>query len=281
MLVDLSIVILNYKTRGLLKQCLKGLLLNHCGVSYEIIVVDNHSQDGTDDMMRQEFSNIQYIASPTNGGFAAGMNLGIRQASGEFILLLNTDIAILGNAVEKLVEYMRCHKDVGIAGPKLLNPDGSVQTSCRRFPDPLTILLRRSPLGKLSAARHRLRLFLMSDWDHATNSPVDWILGACMIVRRTAMERVGLLDERFFLYFEDVDWCRRFWEAGFAVHYLGEASEIVHYHRRLSAENPGLQAIFGYATRIHIASGVKYFAKYAGSRLPSRTHIQSTISTTP
>lgn len=89
-----------------------------------------------------------------------------------------------------------------------------------------------------------------------------------MIVRRSAMEKVGLLDERFFLYFEDVDWCRRFWDAGYQVHYLGEAAEIVHYHRRLSAEHGGFQALFGYATRVHIASGIKYFAKYSGARLP-------------
>lgn len=266
--MDLSIIILNYKTRGMLKQCLRGLLLNHCTVEHEIIVVDNHSNDGTETMMREEFPSVTFIASPVNGGYAAGMNLGIRQATGKYLLLLNTDIAVLGNAVEQLVRYMEDHTDIGIAGPKLLNPDGTVQTSCRMFPSILTIVLRRTPFGTLPAARRKLRNFLMLDWDHNDNRPVDWLLGACMIVRRSAMEKVGPLDERFFLYFEDVDWCRRFWDAGYKVQYLGQAAEIVHYHRRLSAEHGGFQAVFGYATRIHIASGMKYFAKYAGARLP-------------
>lgn len=268
--MDLSLIILNYKTRGMLKQCLRGLLLNHYAIAHEIIVVDNHSNDGTDAMMREDFPALTFIASPTNGGYAAGMNLGIQRARGKYLLLLNTDIAILGNAIEQLVAYMDSHAQVGIAGPKLLNPDGSVQESCRGFPSVLTIALRRTPFGKLPAARRKLDQFLMLDWDHASNRPVDWLLGACMIVRRSAMERVGLLDERFFLYFEDVDWCRRFWEAGYQVHYLGEATEIVHYHRRLSADRGGLQAIFGYATRVHIASGIKYFTKYAGAHLPVR-----------
>lgn len=273
--MDLSIVILNYKTRGLLKQCLKGLRLNHIPFSYEVIVVDNNSHDGTAAMMRSEFPDVTLIASSVNGGFAAGMNLGIRQSSGRYVLLLNPDIAVLSNAIAEMYDFLERHPRVGLAGPKLVNPDGTIQTSCRKFPTFWTILFRRSPLGKLPFAHRRLRAFLMLDWDHRDNRPVDWLLGACLMVRRTAMESVGLLDERFFLYFEDVDWCRRFWDAGYEVYYLGAASEIVHYHRRLSAESPGLKGIFSYATRLHIVSGLKYFTKYSGSSLPVRTYTYS------
>ncbi len=266
--MDLSIIILNYKTRGLLKQCLRGLLANPVPLTTEVIVVDNHSNDGTGEMMRQEFPQSTFIQSPVNGGFAAGMNLGIQRASGRYLLLLNPDIAVLGNPIGRMFRYLEEHLNVGMCGPKLLNPDGTVQTSCRAFPTPATILYRRSPLGKLPFARAKLRAFLMLDWDHASNRPVDWLLGACMMVRREAVQRVGLLDERYFLYFEDVDWCRRFWDAGYAVVYLGATAEIVHYHRRLSAESPGIRGILSYATRIHIASGLKYFLKFRRSTLP-------------
>ena len=108
----------------------------------------------------------------------------------------------------------------------------------------------------------------MLDRDHNANFPVDWVLGACMMVRRSALEKVGLMDERFFLYFEDVDWCRRFWHAGFPVYYVGAEAELVHYHRRLSAVNPGLSGFFSYPTRVHMLSGVKYFAKYYRQEKP-------------
>ncbi len=268
--MDLSIIILNYKTRGLLKQCLKGIGLFHLPFKFEIIVVDNHSNDGTETMMQQEFPDVTFIKSETNRGFAGGMNLGIRKAQGNYFLLLNTDIAILDNAIARLHTFMEQHQSVGIAGPKLLNPDGSVQLSCYRFPTFFIPLLRRTPIGKLPFAKRRLQQYLMLDFDHAIDRPVDWFVGACMIVRRSAFEKVGPMDERFFLYFEDVDWCRRFWEAGFDVYYIAHI-ELVHYHKRESAANPGLKGLFSYPTRIHTASWLKYFAKYFGARSPQKT----------
>lgn len=270
--MDLSIIILNYKSRGLLKQCLKGIRFLQLPMKYETIVVDNHSLDGTADMMREEFSDLLFIQSPMNRGFAAGNNIGIEQSRGRYVLILNPDVAVLSNAIERLYQFMENHPHVGIAGPKLLNPDGSVQTSCRQFQTVTTIVLRRSPLGKLPFARRRLRQFLMLNWDHSDDRPVDWLLGACLMVRRQAMERVGLLDERFFLYFEDLDWCRRFWQEGFPVYYLGASAEMIHYHRRLSAENPGLSGVLSYATRVHIVSGIKYFMKYLGAKLPVESY---------
>lgn len=266
--MDLSIIILNYKSRGLLKQCLKGILQQHIELTYEIIVVDNYSHDGCDEMMRREFAQIQFIQSGANGGFAVGNNIGIRRSQGKYVLVLNPDIAVLSNAIERMYRFMEEHPKVGLCAPKLLNPDGTIQTSCRQFPSILTIALRRSPLGKLPWAKRALRRFLMLDWDHNDNRPVDWVLGACMMVRRSAMEKVGLMDERFFLYFEDVDWCRRFWHAGYPVMYLGAEAELVHYHQRLSAESHGLSGIFSYPTRVHITSGIKYFAKYRQNENP-------------
>lgn len=260
---DLSIIILNYKTRGLLKQCLRGIQLFDLKLNYEIIVVDNNSHDGTPEMMKEEFSHIKFIASPVNKGHAGGINLGLKEANGQYIILLNTDIAVLDNAIKKIFDFMESHPKIGLAGPKLLNPDGSTQLSCYRFPKFLTPLYRRTPLGKLPFAKNQLKKYLMIDFDHKTSRTVDWVLGACMIIRREVLEKVGLMDERFFLYFEDIDWCRRFWQVGYEVYYIAEV-ELIHYHRRESAENPGLKGIFSYPTRIHIASWLKYVAKYLG-----------------
>ncbi len=259
--MDLSILILNYQSKGLLKQCLRGIASAAISLSHEIIVIDNDSHDGSAAMVAQEFPSVQLIASPVNGGYAAGNNLGLLAAQGSSVLLLNPDIAVYPGAIEKMVAFLDSHPDAAVVGPKLVNPDGSVQMSCYRFPDPLIPILRRTPLGRFGFARDRLRRYLMLDWDHRETRLVDWVLGACFLVRLSAIEHIGLLDERFFLYFEDVDWCRRFWEAGYTIYYYPEA-QLTHYHQRLSAENPGLKGIFSATTRIHIFSGFQYFRKY-------------------
>lgn len=265
--MDLSIIILNYKTKGLLKQCLKGIGLFNLPLECEIIVVDNFSGDGTEKMIKEEFREVRFIQARNNQGFSAGYNLGIKEARGKYLLLLNPDIAILNNAIMKMYEFMEANSRVGLAGPKLLNPDGKVQMSAMTLPSFWTPLYRRTFLGKLPFARKAMREYLMSDWDHKDNRSVDWVLGGCMIIRKEALDKVGLLDERFFLYFDDVDWCRRFWQAGWQVYYIAEA-EMVHYHRRESAENPGLRGLFSYPKRTHILSWIKYFLKYWKVPLP-------------
>ncbi len=264
---DLSIIILNYKTRGLLRQCLRGIGTSADTVTTEVIVVDNASSDGSVDMVERDFPDVTLVASPVNGGFSAGMNLGLKRARGRYVVLLNTDIAIMDKPFDRLVQFMDQHPDVGLAGPKLINPDGSVQFSCYRFPETLTPLYRRTPLGKIPFIRKKLQRFVMADFDHSTNRVVDWLLGAFLIARAEAVAKVGLLDERFFLYFEDIDWSRRFWAAGWQVMYVADV-DVVHYHKRQSAENPGFSGIFAFPTNVHIQSWFRYLAKYKGAALP-------------
>lgn len=264
---DLSIIILNYRTRGLLKQCIRGVEQHNIGVPYEILVVDNASHDGTAEMMRKEFPSCSFIETEINLGFGGGMNRGIRASSGRYVLLLNTDIAVFDHAINDMYAYMESHPHVGLVGPKLINPNGSIQLSCYRFPSFWAALWRRSPLGRLPAIKKRLREYLMLDFNHATTQPVEWVLGACMMIRKSALEQVGPFDEHFFLYVEDTDICRRFWEYGWQVHYLASV-EMVHYHERRSAENPGLAGVFSYATRVHIRSWIWYFMKYAKRKKP-------------
>lgn len=262
--VELSIIIVNYRAKGLLQQCLRGIQRAALPFSHEVIVVDNASGDTSTTMVRNLFPEVCLVVAERNDGLAHGNNLGMQAAHGKFLMFLNPDIAVFEGSIETLRQYLADHPEVGLVGPRLMNPDGTTQAACYRFPTPLIPIFRRTPLGRLPFAKRKLRAYLMLDWNHDTNRPVDWVLGACIMTTRAVVDAVGLMDERFFLYYEDVDWCRRIWRKGWQVHYVANAV-MVHYHQRLSAENPGLKGVLSRATRIHIASGVKYFLKYAKS----------------
>ncbi len=267
----LSIILLNYRQCGLVKQCLRGIAQAALPFPYEVIVVDNDSRDGCASLIRSQFPNVTVLAAPPNLGFSAGNNLGIRHARGEFILILNYDVAVVAGAIPRLVEFLRAHPRVGVVGPRLVYPDGQIQYSCRRFPRVFTPFYRRTPLGRLPLARQELSRYLMLDFDHRTDQPVDWLFGACLLLRRTALDAVGLFDERFFLYFEDLDLCRRFLAAGWQVWYLASV-ELVHYHAQSSAEGSALTALLNPSARHHFTSWLRYLAKYRGRQvLPSGT----------
>lgn len=255
--MEISIIINNYKTKGLLKQCLKGIYLNSPSVSFEVIVIDNNSRDGSKEMVKEKFHQVKLIESKENLGHHKGNNLGIKKTSGKYILILNTDIAILDNSIDKMYRFMQEHREVALVGPKLKNPDGSIQNSCMRFPTQMVPIYRRTFLGKLPFAKKKIDSYLMEDFDHTVTRPVDWILGACVMVRREAIEKVGPMDEYLFLYFGDVAWCRKFWEEGYKVYYFVDA-DIVHYHKRESASSGLFSRIFW----IHIIDWIKYLKKY-------------------
>jgi len=269
--MDLSIVILNYKTKNLVKQCIKGIKMQNLPMEHETIVVDNASGDDVGDMLLEKFPDIKFIQSEENQGYAAGNNLGIKQAQGRYILILNPDVAVWENSIERLHKFMEENRDVAVAGPKLINPDKTRQYSCYRFPRFLTPIYRRTPLGKLSFAKKDLENYLMKDFDHGSNKEVDWLLGACWLVRKEAIDKVGLMDERFFLYFEDIDWCKRFWQSGYKVYYVPEA-KMVHYHERLSAQESWTRGLLNQATRTHVKSWLKYFLKYKNEQSKQTTN---------
>lgn len=260
--MDLSIIILNWNTRGLLRQCLKGLKMFNYGLEYEIIVVDNGSKDGSVEMMKDEYSDVKLIKLNKNYGHSVGNNIGIAEAKGKYLMLLNTDVFFLdGGAIKKMFEYMEANPQVGIVGPKLLYADGMVQMSCFNRPTPAISAYRRTFLKKFSFIQQQIDKYLMKDWDHNENKEVDWLQGSCLMVRRSAMEKVGVLDKKYFAYFGDTDWCERFQKASFKVMYLADASAI-HLHRRQSADHVGILSLFNKVTRIHIKDGITYFKKY-------------------
>ncbi len=276
---NLFIVIINYKTPDLLRQCLDSILKTYPDLKKNILVIDNFSQDNSVKIMQKYFPDIRVLASHYNSGFGAAINWGINNApkETEYLLFLNPDIIMQGDALAKMRDFMERRSKVALIGPKLLNPDLSVQSSCRRFITPRLILYRRTFLGRFGFAKKALQRFLMEDINHNKIQEVDWIFGACMMVRLAAIREVGLMDERYFLYFEDMDWCRRFWERGWKVCYYPEA-EMIHYHRRDSAAESGFSALFNRAARIHISSAIKYFIKYFGVPKPREGELENNFS---
>jgi N-acetylglucosaminyl-diphospho-decaprenol L-rhamnosyltransferase len=258
--VDLSIVIVNWNVCDLLRQCLNSVLGAGCrelgAGCVEVIVVDNASADGSASMVRDEFPDVRLIANAENRGFPAGNNQGIAAARGRYVFLLNPDTEVEGGALAAMVSYADAHPDVGVVGPQLLNPDGSVQSSRRRFPTLLIALFEATWLEPY-APRRLLERYRMLDRPDGAIQDVDWVDGAALMARREAIERVGLMDEGFFMYSEELDWCRRFREAGWRVVYLPEA-RILHYRGKSSEQVAA-------ASHIHFqTSKVRYFRKYHG-----------------
>lgn len=226
--MELSVVILNWKVKELLRQCLISVYRETSDVDFEVIVVDNDSRDGSAEMVMKEFPQAKLIVNNRNLGFAAGNNAGIEVATGEFVLLLNPDTELMDNAFGTMVRIMRANSDVAVLGPTLLNADRSLQPSVRRFPTPLSQALVMLKLHHVFPRLKPVMRYFADGFDYLAVAKVDQVMGAAFMVRRSAFERLGLLDERFFIWFEEVDFCKRVVDAGFGVMYTPEACVIHH-----------------------------------------------------
>ncbi len=265
--MKLSVIIVNYNSGALVASNIESLYREGLPSDTEIIVVDNNSGDDSVSFLRSDFPEITLIANEQNFGLAKAVNQAIAVATGDYYLMLNPDIVVLPGAVKELLSYMDNNLKVGLAGGKLLAPNGELQHSCYRFYSPMTILYRRTPLGQTAAGKRAVNSFLMRDYDHKTVRDVDWLMGSCYCLRACAVDEVGGMDERFFLYFEDVDWCRRFWEKGWRVTYVPQA-QFSHFHQQSSRKNPVIGILTNWTAREHIRSAIKYFKKYRGKPLP-------------
>ena len=237
-MLDLSVVIVNWNVRELLRRCLRSVLASQrfSGLAAEVIVVDNASSDGSVEMVRAEFPQVRLMANEENLGFTRANNQGIAASRGRYVLLLNPDTEVIGDALGAMVDYMDVHPDVGALGPMLLNPDGSVQSSRRRFPTLATALLESTVFQwELSRDNRVLRRYYVLDRPDDEVQEVDWVTGACILMRREAIEEVGPLDEGFFMYSEELDWCRRARERGWKVVYLPTA-RVIHYGGKSSEQ---------------------------------------------
>jgi GT2 family glycosyltransferase len=233
---DLSIVIVNWNTRDLLHACLASLPEAARSITCEIIVVDNASTDGSAGMVRTTFPHVRLIALAENVGFARANNLGFAQAQGRYFLLLNPDTWLPSGALDDMVALMDQMPDIGILGPRLLNADGSLQPSCSHFPTLLNIALESWGISRLAPQNRRLARFKMTYWAHDDARDVDQPSGACLLVRREAWQSAGPLDERFFMYFEEVDLCWRVRRAGWRIRFT-PTPQITHYGGQSSLQN--------------------------------------------
>ncbi|MGQ9492188.1 MAG: glycosyltransferase family 2 protein [Anaerolineae bacterium] len=208
--MDLSIVIVNYNTRDLLRTCLRSVYASQGNFHYEVIVVDNCSSDSSVAMVRQEFPQVNLIASEINGGYAYANNLGLRQATGRYVLLLNPDTVLPPTALCDMLTFMEEHPDAGVAGPKLVLADGSLDLACRRsFPTLDVAFYRLVGLSKRYPHSPRFNRYNLGYLDPDQMAEVDSVVGAFMMMRREALQQAGFLDERFFAYAEDIDLCYR------------------------------------------------------------------------
>jgi N-acetylglucosaminyl-diphospho-decaprenol L-rhamnosyltransferase len=253
---DLSIIIVNWNVKELLRDCLTSIQQNQETIRLEVIVVDSASRDGSPDMVESDFPWVKLIKSNQNLGYPRGNNVGIKASSGRNVLILNPDTVVLDDALGILVNYLELHIDVGAVGPQLLNNDGSVQSSKRRFPSLITGLFESTWLESL-APKYVLEKYYAQDLPDDQENDVDWVTGACLIVPRHVIDHVGLFDEGYFMYSEELDWCRRINDAGWRIVYLPQA-KVVH-HVGKSSE----QAV----TERHInfqQAKLRYFRKHHG-----------------
>ena len=258
-----SIIIVSYNSGHQIKECLDSLNKANLKTLKEIIVVDNASSDGTSEYLGKYFPSVRLIKNQSNLGYSRAVNAGIKNAVTDLYLILNPDMIVLPGSIEIMVDHMLLNPKTGLAGGKLLNEDGSLQYSCRRFLDLRTYLYRFTPVRGIMSGSAIERSYLMQDWDHIGDRAVDWVLGGCMLVRKKACDEAGLMDENIFLYFEDVDWCYRMWDRGWSVDYVAGAA-MIHRHMRASANR-----ILSRATYEHLKS-LFYFLRKHGLKIPDK-----------
>jgi len=256
--VDLSVIIVNWNVRDLLRACLLSLRRAGAGLSLELIVVDSGSADGSAAMVRAEFPDARLIACAANVGFSAGQNIGLAATRGDFLLCLNPDTEIAGDGLRVMLDYMRAHPDVGVAGPRLRYGDGTVQSSRRRFPTFATALLESTVIQQWSPRNRVLDRYYIADRPDDAEQDVDWLTGACLLVRRAVYAQVGGFDEGFFMYSEELDWQKRIRDAGWRVVYLPQA-EVLHYEGKSSEQVVPLRHIRFQRSKI------RYFRKHHGA----------------
>lgn len=233
--IDASIIIVNWNTKDILRDCLNSVIEQTKDIVYEIIVVDNASADGSAQMVRKEFPSVILIENSENLGFAAANNRGIKASKGRYILLLNSDTIILNNAIAQTLSFADNNQNAAAVACKVLNPDMSLQSTCFMFPSLLNMILSTSYLYKLLPKSKFFGRERMTWWGRDTVREVDAVTGCFMLVRRSAVEKVGLMDERFFVYGEETDWCRRFKQAGWKVLFTPD-TEIIHYGKASSSQ---------------------------------------------
>ena len=291
-MTELSVSIVSYRTPGPLAACLEALAAEQQSLEMEVFVVDNASGDGSAELVEAQFPWVRLIRNARNVGFGAAHNQALVSAASRYWLILNSDAAPRPGALQTLLAFMDANPGVAVAGPKLRYQDGTVQPSRRRFPTAATLFLESTQLQRFVPTNPVLRRYYVHDRSDDDPQDVDWLVGACLCVRAAAARQVGAFDERFFMYSEELDWCRRFRAAGWRVSYVPTA-EVLHLEGAssrldLAARDRAFQASkLAYAAKWHgplvalslrvylileyVARGLEEALKLAlGSRVPER-----------
>jgi N-acetylglucosaminyl-diphospho-decaprenol L-rhamnosyltransferase len=220
---DLTVSIISHGHRRYIPDCLSSIYQQTNGIDFSVHLVLNTREEGLERSSRQAFPPLDVVTNPYPLGFSENNNRVYRSTRSRYFLLLNPDTVLLNNAFKYLVAFLDTHPQAAACGPKLLYPDGGLQLSCRLFPSLGTVLLRRTPLRALLPNSRIVRDYTLAEWDHLSVREVDWVFGACLLVRRSAVDTVGLLDEGLFLFCEDIDWCYRLKRGGWQIFYVPEA----------------------------------------------------------
>lgn len=266
--MELSVIV-TYQRDPLLKKCLQTLQEALVGIDYEIIVVMSEYKQEVMEKFRADFPDVVFLPFAENLYYVRCANRGLERAKGDFILIMNSDVFVSGEAIQGLIAFLKSNPDVGLVGPRVLYPDSSEQPSAFRFYTPFTVVCRRSFLGKAGFCKGAVDRFLYRDknFNAGKGFEVEWLSnGAGAITTKESVKKVGLLDERFCHYFSDVDWSRRFWEKGLKVVYSPQVT-FYHHHGKRSAGG-AISLLFNKIARIHLIDGIKYFWKWGLKATP-------------
>ncbi len=269
--LDLSIIITHYKTPHLLLGCLDSIKNKLKNIKYEVFVCDSEADEGTAFLIKYHHPNVVHLAFRKNVGYARLVNEGLKHSQGKFVLILNADTVIENEkSIKAMMDFLNKNHKAGIVGPKLINLDGSIQKSYFREYSFGAVLARRTLWAKTKWGKKALYIFELHDTPKNKALKVDWVMGSAMMTKREYAQKIGPLDQRYFMYFEDVDWCHRFREAGYEIYYLPQAI-ITHFHLKSSDSHRGILDIFtNKLTRIHLKSYFKYLLKWRFHKLGNK-----------
>ncbi|HLZ07029.1 MAG TPA: glycosyltransferase family 2 protein [Chloroflexota bacterium] len=268
---DVNVVVVSYNVRDLLANCLASLECGASGLPLDVVVVDNGSSDGSVELVRQRFPHVRIIASTTNLGYGGAINRAARSVRGRFLLLLNPDTEMTEGAIKHLVDVLDSKVDAAVAGPRLRYPNGAAQSSRRRFPGPLTAVVESTVLQRYWPDAPVLSRYYVADRPDVRQD-VDWLVGACLLVRRSVFEAVGGFDERFSMYSEELDLCHRIRDSGYQVCFE-PAAEVIHHEGRSSEQNLVRRS------RQFAESKALYFEKYFGKSVAIAVRIALVANT--
>lgn len=254
---ELAISVVNWNTASLLRACLASVFQNPPSVPFQVLVVDNHSQDGSPEMVRREFPRVRLLRSLRNRGYAGGHNWALRATASPYLLLLNSDILVHPGSIDRLLDFLRSHPEAGIVGPRLLYPDGRVQPSCTQEMTLWSVFCQQAGLDRLFPSSWLLGGYWRLGLEAQEPLAVPQLSGAAWLLRREVVEQIGELDEGYGMYCEDTDYCLRARRAGWKVYYLPQAT-MTHAHGA-SAQQAGAEMI-----AFHGHACVRYFRKHEG-----------------